>query len=288
MGPIIIVGMHRSGTSLVAEILQKLGVFIGADLDDNYESDFFYNLNRWIFYQSGSTWDNPQNLSHSTGDFISQIEKNLDKQVSSIKTIKYLGSFIDHLKYKSLTELNFKWGWKDPRNTFTFDFWRHIFPEARIINIYRNPIDVAMSLKKREELFDINCGTKTRTGFIKKYNEYCLIKKRLYKHSLRARVLEEGVKLWEEYVNKILSAQWGNHKILHLHYEDLITGPSKEISKLIKFAGLNINEGQIQDATGLVNKRPCYSFISDKQMIKLYRTVQHLPSVKNLGYQNII
>jgi len=275
MEPLIIVGMHRSGTSLVAEILQSLGVFIGADLDDNYESDFFYQLNEWIFYQAGATWDNPKNLDYLTDNFISQIEKNLNKQVSSIKIKNYLGSFKDYLKYKSLTNLNFKWGWKDPRNTFTFDIWKKIFPELRIINIYRNPIDVAISLKNREDRIDKAMDTKTRTGLKKKYNEFYLKQKRLYKHSLRAGILEEGIKLWDEYVSKTLPNHWENQKIHHLYYEDLIETPRKEIEKLVNFAGLDIGEQKIQKTIDQVKKRPKYSFVVDRDII-------------HLGYQHII
>ena len=43
-GPIIITGMHRSGTSLLSEILMKQGVFMGSKLDSNSESVFFQRI----------------------------------------------------------------------------------------------------------------------------------------------------------------------------------------------------------------------------------------------------
>jgi hypothetical protein len=41
-------GMHRSGTTLLCKILQSFGIFIGKDLDVNYESLFFMEINDWI------------------------------------------------------------------------------------------------------------------------------------------------------------------------------------------------------------------------------------------------
>ena len=43
--PIIITGMHRSGTSLLTNFLSDCGVFMGKSLDGNYESVFFQRIN---------------------------------------------------------------------------------------------------------------------------------------------------------------------------------------------------------------------------------------------------
>ena len=47
--PFVIVGMHRSGTSLVSRILDQSGVFMGLDLQEDHESRFFIELNKWIY-----------------------------------------------------------------------------------------------------------------------------------------------------------------------------------------------------------------------------------------------
>ena len=41
ISPLLITGMHRSGTSLLVEILEKNGIFFGAYQDHNRESIFF-------------------------------------------------------------------------------------------------------------------------------------------------------------------------------------------------------------------------------------------------------
>jgi hypothetical protein len=43
------------------------------------------------------------------------------------------------------------WGWKDPRNSITLPVWLKLFPDARVIHIVRNGVDVAESLYRRQQ-----------------------------------------------------------------------------------------------------------------------------------------
>ena len=63
IAPIIVTGMHRSGTSLVSKLLILNNVFLGSKLDVNYESVYFQRINKWILSCNGSTWDNPISLN---------------------------------------------------------------------------------------------------------------------------------------------------------------------------------------------------------------------------------
>src|ERR1039458_6747839 len=62
--PIIIIGMHRSGTTMLARQLEALSVFMGKKKEANHESTFFLNVNRWLMAQSGGSWDNPQAIHY--------------------------------------------------------------------------------------------------------------------------------------------------------------------------------------------------------------------------------
>ena len=46
--PIVITGMHRSGTSLISEILLNNEVNLGSQLDINYESIYFQRINNGL------------------------------------------------------------------------------------------------------------------------------------------------------------------------------------------------------------------------------------------------
>jgi len=64
---IFILGMHRSGTSMVTGILNKCGLYLGSNLlmgaRDNptghFEDRRFINLNNQILKRNGGSWHNP-------------------------------------------------------------------------------------------------------------------------------------------------------------------------------------------------------------------------------------
>jgi len=43
--PIVVIGMHRSGTRVIVDVLDKLGVFMGADRQGDGESVTFMQIN---------------------------------------------------------------------------------------------------------------------------------------------------------------------------------------------------------------------------------------------------
>ncbi len=64
VSPIIITGMHRSGTSLVTRMLEKFGLFVGDLKEGNHEAVFFLSINNWLLGQANATWDNVDNLDY--------------------------------------------------------------------------------------------------------------------------------------------------------------------------------------------------------------------------------
>src|SRR5204862_4894924 len=69
---ICVAGMHRSGTSMVAKLLQSCGLHLGPeeefDFDSNngekhWENIRFVALNEKILHRLGGSWDNPPELA---------------------------------------------------------------------------------------------------------------------------------------------------------------------------------------------------------------------------------
>ena len=119
--PIVIIGMHRSGTSMVTRMLESLGLFVGARKDSNCEARFFQRINRWLLDQTGSSWDNPQPIHYlvnnrevraKTSDYIGRF------LLKSPRAISFLG-WRKYVRHPDVRKLDVPWGWKDPRNTFT-------------------------------------------------------------------------------------------------------------------------------------------------------------------------
>ena len=148
--PILLSGMHRSGTSMVTKVLKDFGLKIGRKLDANNESLFFQRINIWMMSLMGSSWDNPQSFKNINDeikdDIVSQLQELIDSRGNSL----YFG-WSSVIKNKSFSDIETPWGWKDPRNVYTQNIWRKLFPDIKMVQIIRHPVDIAVSLFNRQK-----------------------------------------------------------------------------------------------------------------------------------------
>ncbi|WP_022846902.1 sulfotransferase [Desulfurobacterium sp. TC5-1] len=281
--PVIIVGMHRSGTSLLSRVLQKCGIFMGASRDPNNEPFFFLELNDWLLAQANATWDNPYNFRFIDDTFKEILVKAVKVNISSFKILKFLG-VRRFLKYRKLDNLPFLWGWKDPRNSITLNIWSEIFPQAKIIHIYRNPVDVAESLRRRV----LKNKNNFRWNYKQTIKAIFAIGKLNFVDSVRLQFLEEGVKLWEEYLKSIYDFEKRSGKgILHLKYEEFLENPIPTIESVLNWLNVSIDGDRIKKATSLVNASRSYAFLSNERLVEFYRNLKGKPLVRKLGYHNL-
>jgi hypothetical protein len=139
--PLIIVSMHRSGSSLVASLLQSAGLQIGerlmASARDNNVKGFFENLDFVEFHR----------------DLLGSQGLNQDGWTRE-KKIKVDDLFIDRAKQLiAQNSTDTYWGWKDPRTTLFLKFWAELLPEAKFVMIFRSPWEVVDSLYRRSDPF---------------------------------------------------------------------------------------------------------------------------------------
>jgi len=134
----VILGMHRSATSLPAQGLSKAGVrmgdrLLGVDPDSNpyghYEDVDFIRMNEWLLNSAGGSWRNPPS------------ELDLEKAG------KENGYIIKKLVRRKEREPF--WGWKDPRTTLTIRMYLPYLTNPHFIACFREPLEVARSLNKR-------------------------------------------------------------------------------------------------------------------------------------------
>jgi hypothetical protein len=139
--PLIIIGMHRSGTSIVTRLLERAGLFAGgAWVDENEESIYFSRANRamcgegpYLVHDFG--WTAPKSDA-----FIAE------RRGYAERAARKIGAFFADRTHQR------QWGWKDPRNALTLPVWLSIYPNARILHIVRDGRAVAVSLAKRDDL----------------------------------------------------------------------------------------------------------------------------------------
>ncbi|MDO8140539.1 MAG: sulfotransferase [Candidatus Brocadiales bacterium] len=282
--PIIILGMHRSGTTMLSKLLEQFGLFVGSKKEENDESLFFYKINEWLLRQANASWDNPRNFNFINDEFKKKVIKALEFHLKGFRRYEYLG-LKKFLKYKDIRNLDFPWGWKDPRNTFTIDLWKEIFPDAKLLHIYRNPIDVAESLRKREGEIQ-----KTfRKNWRETAKELLLIGKVGYQSSLRLQNVHEGIQLWQEYIDKAFSLN-GEFKenILHIRYETFLENPETTLQRILEFIDIQVEKSGILAAAQMVKSDRKFAFIKDTGLIEIYRQIKEKDIMKKLSYHNIL
>ncbi len=277
--PVIIIGMHRSGTSMLTRILQDAGLFMGINKDENDEAWYFLSFNDWIIRQANASWDNPYNYNFIDQKFKTQIKRIFNQRKKSLHLINYIG-FKNYLKYRSLDNIDFAWGWKDPRSTLTLDIWKDLYPNAKVIHIYRNPIDVAYSLKVRSEKINTNYNITYKT----KIKEYLLKGNAIYNISYRVMNIHEGYLLWKEYVEKALNES----DALHIQYEDLLENPQSNLKKVFEYINLSVSENHIEKYTKYFDASRKYAFIRNDTLVQFYNQIKNDHIVQKLSYGNIV
>ncbi len=288
--PIIIIGMHRSGTSLITRLLGEVGVFFGNDLEENYESMFFQIINEWILRRIGGSWAYPQDIKYllENSSLTEKLVKILEEELSSYRFYQYLGLKNLINKKRILTGL---WGWKDPRNSFTLPVWMKLFNMAKVIYIKRNGIDIAASLVKRQEMYIKSTNSNPFINFtlIQKVKNLFSPIEIPHFNALKCVDMEESYRLWELYTQNCeeiynqLSA-----KKISFRYEDLLTNPSEILKELFSFLDISQNHSSIENLKNKINTKRKFAFLKDPELIEFYRLHQNDKFMKMLNYDNLI
>ncbi len=142
---IIILGMHRSGTSLVSGIMTKLGVNMGDELFPkdpynplgHFEDVEFLKLNERILESAGGHCNEPPKY-----DIIIAQKQKFDEEIKNLVQRKDEREF---------------WGWKEPRTSLTIDLYLPYISNPVFLFCKRDAAGVAESMHNRQE-FPIDKG----------------------------------------------------------------------------------------------------------------------------------
>lgn len=143
---VLVLGMHRSGTSAVTGVLQRVGVELGSELfppaPENpkgfFEHSKIVSLHEEVLALFDATWDAPSSLPEKW---------DRDPRVSPLR---------QRLKDILLQTFDTKiplWGVKDPRLCRLLPLWMPVLRELDVspkaLLVVRNPLEVAASLRQR-------------------------------------------------------------------------------------------------------------------------------------------
>ncbi len=282
--PTIIVGMHRSGTSILARLLSQSGVWLGADREPRHrESRFFMETNESLLSMAGSSWYQP-------GDFLLSLashEKCLLYQDAAIQAcrsglaVRYLG--VGRWKDGNLFHQTRPWGWKDPRNCLTLPVWLGLFPQARVLHIVRNGIDVARSLLVRERA----AGERAESLWLRAARTLDrLVHLKNPRTSQPTGSLEKAFGLWSGYLEATLAAtrKLPDNRCLTLHFEQLLGNPPDELHRILGFLDLSVDAADLETLARQLRKDRSRAFLRDERLVNFFERHRNHPMMRRFGY----
>lgn len=144
---VVVLGMHRSGTSLTARLLGDLGWYLGrpdellGPREDNPEGFFeradVQVLNDRLLSRLGASWDGPPGVEELDDRPDGNVDEQLATLVAALEADAGAAPF----------------ALKDPRLCVLWPLWkRHLPTSAMLVLTFRHPAEVAASLQKRDGL----------------------------------------------------------------------------------------------------------------------------------------
>jgi hypothetical protein len=147
---VVVIGVHRSGTSMLAGILDKLGISMGPNVKANaqqakhnalgyYEDNSFMDLNERILTRSNRGWadvPDPLKLGNACASFQGPALELIQARMAA----------------------NEMWGWKDPRTCLTLPayFGGLDKDHTLIVRMERSKLAIVKSLLHREARHGMN------------------------------------------------------------------------------------------------------------------------------------
>jgi hypothetical protein len=188
---LIILGMHRSGTSVLARLINLMGVYFGPEgigIGANQENPkgFWERrdvrvLNDLVLQGSGCDWNRVSrfDLDGVPAPVLQEFNKRASRLVLEMDAHR-------------------PWMLKEPRLCLLLPLWRRWIEVPISIHLYRNPIEVASSLYRRNGI-----------------------------------PMDAGLALWDRYVRSALDASSGMPRIMVSHRQ-LILQPVAALAQLLR------------------------------------------------------
>jgi hypothetical protein len=135
---LVVAGMHRSGTSMLAAFLERAGLFVGSELlsADTYNKKGYYENVQFKNLHMKALKELAQNEDGWTLSSFARLPEPLEAEA-------------DRVIEQNSRAAQATWGWKDPRTCLFLKYWAQKLPQSNYVFIFRPPWEVADSLYRR-------------------------------------------------------------------------------------------------------------------------------------------
>jgi hypothetical protein len=193
--PIIVLGMHRSGTSLLAEAVHRWGAYAGYGKDlleagksnarGFWEFEPLVSFNKLLLTSLDSDWCLPPPQ---------EAEPMLVRRAAEAWFRTRAAYLISRMQAAGKP-----WFWKDPRLCILLPFWKQFLNPVYVVTV-RRPSETALSLYKRN-------GMPTSAGLL----------------------------LWQYYMLSLIRHTRRARRIIFVQYDALVSGSEQEFVRLRDF-----------------------------------------------------
>lgn len=260
VGPVAIGGVGGSGTRLVAELLKRVGFFMGCDLNHAGDNEWFTFLFKRPTWFMKCRAENEERIYRSLQLFESAMTGRPAAKADVIFLL--LGASIpmairghDHLGHgkgmwpfrrvkRLLRGSNYDevscvgWGWKEPNTHIYLEYLCRHFSGLRYIHVIRNGLDMAYS-RNQAQLF--NWGW--LFGVPRPLSQADIAKRSLqYWIQANGKALQTGRSLL-------------GSRFYMMNFDELTMNPEREITGLIQFLGLR-TDANVVDSLKQLAKIP--------------------------------
>lgn len=248
---ILILGMHRSGTSMLTGILNKLNINVGNDVlqpaNDNlkgfFENKKIVEINDQILEYFGYTWDNVDKFPNNW----------INKLGIKFFYRKLALAIINDFKNNEFFLL------KDPRICLLLPLYIKLFNEIgvnlKIIYILRHPSEVAQSLEKRNNM-----------------------------------PFEKAINLWINYNNQADINSRDLERYI-LFYDNLLTNYETELHSIKEYLNLSlqINKENLINISEFISKDLKHNFKKNLNLNSNFRIAEQIFNLlnNNIAYDEI-
>ena len=261
--PIFIMGVQRSGTSILYKILNATGQFhiVTAYHLINYHRLVYDRIHEIEDQSKAELRERFSNMSQDdrgidrlkiTPDFAEEYGFLLAQKTNASKMNEENASIFNELckKITFLSESEKPLLLKNPFDFANFLFIKEKYPKAKFVFIHRNPMNTLNSqLKAMRTLLSKKSGYMAMLS--PWYNEIFehRIKLKYYqflyssKTSIRVNSAIKKLSMSTNYFIENKSSLNENHDYLNVRYEDLCTDPEEIIKKIFSFLSMNPPEG---------------------------------------------